>query len=79
MMDGSTRELLATPFNRDPDWLELVDPSPLVEVADLALGDSCHLVTQKAWRNGPGHTAGKEPGLLIQGVPGVPWDPFARP
>jgi hypothetical protein len=56
--EGVRSELLANVFNRDRDWLQLVDPSPVIEVADLALGDTCHLVTQKAWRNGPGHDSG---------------------
>jgi hypothetical protein len=51
-------ELLGTLFQRDPAWLQLVDPSPVVDAMELALGDSCHLVTQKGWRNHPGHDAG---------------------
>lgn len=70
--EGVKSELLGNIFNRDPDWLELVDPSPVIEVADLILGDTCHLVTQKAWRNGPGHDSGGSfhvDELFVEGLP----------
>lgn len=51
-------ELLGTLFQRDPAWLQLVDPSPVIDAVELALGDQCHLVTQKGWRNHPGHDGG---------------------
>ena len=31
--------------------------APRAQVADLALGSTCHLVNQKGWRNHPGHDA----------------------
>jgi hypothetical protein len=54
---SGSAELLGTLFQRDQAWLQLVDPSPIVDAADLALGDSCHLINQKGWRNHPGHDA----------------------
>ena len=48
---------ITTLFQRDPCWLQLVDPSPVIEAMDMALGEACHLVNQKGWRNHPGHNA----------------------
>ena len=54
---SGSAELLCTLFQRDPCWLQLVDPSPVIEAMDMALGEACHLVNQKGWRNHPGHNA----------------------
>jgi hypothetical protein len=56
-------ELLLMLFQRDPEWLELLDPPPLAEAVDLALapgasaGGMPHLINQSGWRNHPGHDA----------------------
>lgn len=68
----SSQNALTTLFQRDPDWLALVDPSPVVEAMDEILsGDgrhgpnSCHIITMKGWRNLPGYhgAAGAAPGV----------------
>lgn len=46
-----------TLFQRDPCWLALFDPSPIIDVLDSVLGDQCHVITQKGWRHAPGHDA----------------------
>jgi hypothetical protein len=60
---------LLTLFQRDPVWLRLVDPSPVIEAMDELLAHrhghgSCHLVTMKGWRNRPGFSGapGAQPG-----------------
>ena len=50
---------LTTLFQRDPDWLALVGPSPIDAVMEQLLGEQCHLITMKGWRNPPGHNAAK--------------------
>ena len=43
---------ITTLFQRDPAFLSLVGPSPVVEVMDHFLGEHCHLITMKGWRHG---------------------------
>ena len=56
-------ELLLTLFNRGPEWLRVLDPSPVIEVVDSALseehspGRMPHLVNMSGWRHHPGHNA----------------------
>ncbi len=54
------RTLRTTVFNRDPRFLRLVDPPLVIDAVERALGEDCHLVNQKAWRNPPGCDAGAE-------------------
>lgn len=41
-------------FNRDPLWLSFLDVPGVIELAEAALGDDCHIVGQTAWRCHPG-------------------------
>lgn len=41
-------------FNRDPFWLPYLDLPPVIELAEAALGDDCHVIGQTAWRCHPG-------------------------
>lgn len=41
-------------FNRSPRWLPYLDPPGLIEVAEAALGEDCHVIGQTAWRCHPG-------------------------
>jgi ectoine hydroxylase-related dioxygenase (phytanoyl-CoA dioxygenase family) len=41
-------------FNRDPFWLPYLDVSGVIELAEAALGDDCHIIGQTAWRCHPG-------------------------
>ena len=62
--EGSGQNL-TTLFQRDADWLKLVDPEPIAAAMDAILGDTCHLVSQKGWRHAPGHNTarGAAPGI----------------
>lgn len=65
----SSQNALTTLFQRDPKWLQLVDPFPVVEAMDEYLNGhgpkSCHVVTMKGWRNMPGYhgASGAAPGV----------------
>lgn len=41
-------------FNRDPFWLPYLDVGGVIELAEAALGDDCHIIGQTAWRCHPG-------------------------
>lgn len=41
-------------FNRDPFWLPYLDVDGVIELAEAALGDDCHIIGQTAWRCHPG-------------------------
>lgn len=45
-------------FNRSPFWLPYLDLPGLIELAEAALGDDCHLIGQTAWRCHPGFIGG---------------------
>ena len=42
-------ELLLTLFQRDPAWLELLDPPPLAEAVDLALAPGAPAGRIRRW------------------------------
>lgn len=41
-------------FNRDPLWLPFLDMDGVIDLAEAALGDDCHIIGQTAWRCHPG-------------------------
>ncbi|WP_434625428.1 phytanoyl-CoA dioxygenase family protein [Pseudomonas sp. Z1-29] len=41
-------------FNRDPFWLPYLEASGVIELAEAALGEDCHIIGQTAWRCHPG-------------------------
>ena len=41
-------------FNRDPSWLPCLDMNGVIELAEAALGNDCHIIGQTAWRCHPG-------------------------
>ena len=41
-------------FNRDPLFLQFLDKSPIVEVAEATHGDDCHCIGMQSWLTGPG-------------------------
>ncbi|MFK0087501.1 phytanoyl-CoA dioxygenase family protein [Pseudomonas sp. NPDC090755] len=41
-------------FNRDPLWLAYLDLPGIIELAQAALGEDCHIIGQTAWRSHPG-------------------------
>ncbi len=67
----SSQNALTTLFQRDPKWLQLVDPFPVAEAMDEYLSNSrhgpnsCHIITMKGWRNMPGYhgARGAAPGV----------------
>ncbi|MEG1038401.1 MAG: phytanoyl-CoA dioxygenase family protein [Pseudomonas sp.] len=42
-------------FNRDPFWLTYLDLPGVIELAEAALGEDCHIIGQTAWRSHPGY------------------------
>jgi hypothetical protein len=42
-------------FNRDPFWLSFLDRDGVIDIAETALGQDCHIIGQTAWRSHPGH------------------------
>jgi ectoine hydroxylase-related dioxygenase (phytanoyl-CoA dioxygenase family) len=42
-------------FNRDPFWLRFLDKSGVIELAESAMGEECHIIGQSAWRSHPAH------------------------
>ncbi|GLZ88408.1 hypothetical protein Pres01_44590 [Metapseudomonas resinovorans] len=45
-------------FNRGPEWLPYLDLPGVIELAEAALGEDCHLIGMTAWRNHPGFIGG---------------------
>lgn len=41
-------------FNRAPFWLAYLDLPGVIELAEAALGEDCHIIGQTAWRSHPG-------------------------
>jgi ectoine hydroxylase-related dioxygenase (phytanoyl-CoA dioxygenase family) len=42
-------------FNRDAFWLSFLDRDRVIDLAEAALGDNCHIIGATAWRSHPGH------------------------
>jgi hypothetical protein len=53
-MQGATDHYKCV-FNRDPYWLQFIDWPGLIDLAEAAMGDQCHIIGQTAWRSHPGH------------------------
>ena len=41
-------------FNRDPLYLQFLDKSPIIEVAEATHGEDCHCIGMQSWLTGPG-------------------------
>ena len=41
-------------FNRDKAFFRLLDKPGVIEVAEAALGDDCHIIGMSGWKSGPG-------------------------
>lgn len=64
-------------FNRDPFWLPFLDVEGVIELAEAALGEDCHIIGQTAWRCHPGYVA---PPLHLDYLPmALPPGLFADP
>ncbi|WP_019339736.1 phytanoyl-CoA dioxygenase family protein [Stutzerimonas stutzeri] len=46
-------------FNRSPFWLPFLDLPGVIDLAEAALGDDCHVIGQTAWRSHPGFVGGE--------------------
>jgi len=42
-------------FNRDPFWLGFLERPGVIDLAEAALGENCHVIGETAWRSHPGH------------------------
>jgi ectoine hydroxylase-related dioxygenase (phytanoyl-CoA dioxygenase family) len=42
-------------FNRDHHFLSMLDRPGIVDLAEAAMGEECHIIGQTAWRSHPGH------------------------
>jgi len=51
---GST-EHYKNVFNRDPFWLPFIDRTPVIDIAELTLGENCHIIGETAWKSHPAH------------------------
>ena len=52
--DKFLHKLISNSFNRDPLYLQFLDKSPVIEVAEAAHGEDCHCIGMHAWLTGPG-------------------------
>jgi hypothetical protein len=57
-------------FNRDPLWLRYLDVPGIIELAEAAMGQDCHIIGQTAWRCHPGFVGvGVHADYLVMGLP----------
>ncbi len=52
--DKFLNKIINNSFNRDPLFLQFLDQSPLIEVAEATHGDDCHCIGMQSWLTGPG-------------------------
>lgn len=50
-------------FNRDPFWLQFLDPPGIIDAVERLMGSQCHIIGMSAWRSPPG-TSGDKPGPI---------------
>ncbi|MCP3752991.1 phytanoyl-CoA dioxygenase family protein [Pseudomonas sp. SBB6] len=64
-------------FNRDPLWLAFLDLPGVIELAEAALGEDCHIIGQTAWRCHPGYQGMPLhlDYLMMEAVPALMADP----
>ncbi|MBI1337846.1 MAG: dioxygenase [Phycisphaera sp.] len=46
-------------FNRDPFWLQFIDPPGLIDAVEKLMGSQCHIIGMSAWRCFPGFNGDK--------------------
>ena len=51
--DAFLHKLISNSFNRDPLYLQYLDKSPIIEVAEAAHGEDCHCIGMHSWLTGP--------------------------
>ena len=47
-------KIINNSFNRDPLYLQYLDKSPIIEVAEETHGGDCHCIGMQSWITGPG-------------------------
>jgi ectoine hydroxylase-related dioxygenase (phytanoyl-CoA dioxygenase family) len=47
-------KIINNSFNRDPLYLEFLDKSPIIDVAEATHGKDCHCIGMQSWLTGPG-------------------------
>ncbi|RKU35950.1 dioxygenase [Candidatus Poribacteria bacterium] len=52
--EGFLNKHVNNAFNRDPVFLQYLDMSPVIELAEAVHGDDCHVIGMTAWMTGPG-------------------------
>ena len=52
--DGFLNKIINNSFNRDPLYLQFLDKSPIIEVAEAMHGEDCHCIGMQSWLTGPG-------------------------
>ncbi len=51
---GFLNKIINNSFNRDPLYLQFLDKSPIIEVAEATHGGDCHCIGMQSWITGPG-------------------------
>ena len=75
--DKFLHKLISNSFNRDPLYLQFLDKSPVIEVAEAAHGEDCHCIGMHSWLTGPGRP---DQGLHIDWLPiSLPADVHSDP
>ena len=52
--NGFLNKHINNAFNRDPVFLQYLDMSPVIELAEAIHGEDCHVIGMTAWVTGPG-------------------------
>ena len=52
--DGFLNKIINNSFNRDSLYLQFLDKSPVIEVAEATHGEDCHCIGMQSWITGPG-------------------------
>jgi len=59
--EGSLLDHHKCVFNRDPFWLQFIDPPGIIDAVEQLMGKNCHIIGMSAWRCRPGF-GGDQPG-----------------
>ena len=51
---GFLNKIINNSFNRDSLYLQFLDKSPVIEVAEATHGEDCHCIGMQSWLTGPG-------------------------
>ena len=74
--NGFLNKHINNAFNRDTVFLQYLDLSPVIELAEAVHGEDCHVIGMTAWVTGPGRP---DQGLHIDWLPiPLPADLFSK-